>query len=225
MKCTLKNIKLKFVLLLLLLIPVYSCKEDVTSNDSEALDVIEVEKRTDKEDVDIFIGSDLFENGEAERLNNLGIEFAKKEEFRKAEEKFIAAYRIEPNNPIVLNNLGNIYREIGTNKMALEYYSESFNASDSTYFLAGYNLGIAYCNEGEYEKSLDILEYIIDDTDDAYKKMLAEYVIVRVYISQNECAKAEKLYNKIKGDLDNYPQFKENRELLELKMKDCIQKR
>ena len=180
----------------------------------------------DSSDVDIvIIGNEIINNKEARELNYSGIQLAKKGEFRKAEKKLIAAYRIEPQNPIILNNIGNIYREIGTNKMALEYYSESYIASDSTYFNAGYNMGMTYCNLGEYDKSLQILQKIIEDTDDPNKIMISEYVKVRAYLSKNDCEKAEKLYKEIKNDLDEFPQFKMNREKVEKRIKNCVQQR
>ncbi|WP_290628180.1 tetratricopeptide repeat protein [Altibacter sp.] len=179
-------------------------------------------KTNDSTDVDIVLKDIVIVNEEARELNYAGVQLAKKGKYRKAEKKFIAAFRIEPENPIILNNMGNIYREIGTNKMALEYYSESFIASDSTYFNAGYNMGIAYCNLGEYDKSLKILQKVIEDTDDPNRIMISEYAKVRVYLSQNDCDRAKQLYIKIKTDLDEFPQFRKNREKLENRIKNCV---
>lgn len=217
---------MKLVYLITSILLIYSCKKNLKKNEFVESNTMEVTiQPNDSSDVDIVIGNEIIKNKEALELNNLGIEHAKKGEFRKAEKKFIAAYRIEPENPIILNNMGNIYREIGTNKMALEYYSESFIASDSTYFNAGYNMGITYCDLGEYDKSLQTLQKIIEDTDDPNKIMISEYVKVRVYLSKNDCDKAEKLYREIKNDLDEFPQFKMNREIVEKRIKNCVQQR
>ena len=195
-------------------------KEILTDNKT-----IEILKRDGENDLDLFSGDNLFKNNEARNLNNDGIDFIKKNQYKLAEKKFIAAYRLEPKNPIILNNLGNIYREIGTSKMAIEYFNDALLVSDSTYFNAAYNLGIVYCNIGKYEKSKEILEFIKSQSTDVNEIIFSEYVIVRVYVSQNECLKARTLYNKISTDLNKYPELKENRKILEERIKNCVQDR
>ncbi len=190
------------------------------SNEKTEVEILNGEKELD---IHIFSGGSFFKNKEADRLNSKGVDYIKKNKYKEAEKYFIAAYRLEPENPTILNNLGNIYREIGTEKMALEYYTEALIASDSTYFNAAYNMGISYCNIEEYEKSEKILNYIISNTSIENEKTFAEYVLIRVYVSQQQCKKATELYTKIKSELDKFPQFRANRENLEIKLENCIQ--
>ena len=198
------------------LLLVYSCKKNQTNKDFVDTSFMEiVVSPKDSSDVNIISGDEIIKNKEARYLNYSGVEFAKRGEYRKAEKQFIAAYRHDPKNPIILNNMGNIYKIVGTNKMALEYYNESFAASDSTYFNAGYNLGNTYCDIGEYDKSLKILDKIIHDSDNIDNILLSEYVKVRVYLSQKDCDKAIQIYTKIKTDLDKFTELKKNIEKTE----------
>lgn len=214
---------MRIITLFILLLTFYSCDKNYKTNEPNDSSSIEIIIGDEKSDLDIFIGNQPFKNDEANRLNNLGIKYSKEKQYKKAEEYFIAAYRLEPTNPTILNNLGNIYRNIGTKKMALEYYNESFSFSDSTYFNAAYNMGITYSYMEEYEKSKEILELIVSRTKNENEKTLAEYEIVRVYVNQNKCSNAKNLYNKITSDLDKFPEFKENRAKLEERMENCVQ--
>jgi len=214
---------MKIITIFILLLTMFSCDKSNKTKESNDIRTIQILQRTDKSKIDIFLGNESFNNDEALRLNNMGIQFIKENQYKKAEKKFIAAYRLEPNNLTVLTNLGNIYRKIGTEKMALEYYNEAFLLSDSTYFNAGYNMGTSYCNIKEYDKSKEILEYIISQTKDENEIIFAEYVIIRVYLNQNKCSKAKKLYNRIKSDLENFPELNENRKKLELRINNCVQ--
>src|SRR5690554_3487903 len=216
---------MRIITLFILLIVISSCDRNNKANKSKEESNVEIIVGEEKSELGIVMGNDSFKNDEAKSLNNLGINYIREKQYKKAEEYFLAAFRLEPKNPTILNNLGNIYREIGTDKMALEYYTKSFIASDSTYFNAAYNMGIAYCNLEEYEKSLEVLEYIIAVSKDKNEKLFAEYVIIRVYLSQNQCSKAKQLYDRIKTGLDKFPEFKENRAELEERMENCVQHR
>lgn len=213
---------MRILLIFILSLNLCSCKDKKAtsiSNEERTVEVVNGEKEAD---LDIFVGGHFFKNKEANRLNSKGIEYIKKHKFKKAEEYFIAAYRIEPDNPVVLCNLGNIYRNIGTERMALEYYNEALIASDSAYFNAAYNMGISYCNINEYEKSEKILNYILSNTNVENELIFAKYVLIRVYVNQGECLKANELYTEIKPNLDKFPEFKSNREKVEIKLEDCV---
>src|SRR5690554_2991307 len=200
---------MKILKIIIFLLLAYSCtdgKNDSNTNEDKTIEVI---KRTNDADLDIFIGDNFFKNKEANELNSKGIELIKEFNYKQAEKYFIEANRIEPENPIVLTNLGNLYREIGTEKMALEYYNEAFIASDSTYFNAAYNMGISYCNLDDYEKSEVILNYLISNTTNEDEIIFAKYVLIRVYVNQGKCRKANELYSSIHSDLDKFPEFKE----------------
>ena len=172
---------------------------------------------------DFFITNYTFKNREAERLNGLGIQEIKNGKIREAEKYFIQAYRMETDNPVILTNLGNIYMKIGTAKMAIEYYQEAMLNSDSTYFVASYNLGRAYCNNDQFNEAKEVLEYTISRTDDNMQIAIAEYTLATVYINTKECDKANRLYLKIKNSFIEFPDFKSNLDTLEQNIKNCVQ--
>ena len=210
---------MKVFTLLLLMIVIYGCDKPKTSLNAENFEII---KGNDKK-LDIFWGVYLFKNKEANRLNNEGLNFIKEDDYDKAENKFIAAYRLEPDNPSILNNLGNIYKKKGTRKMAMEYYNESYTFSDSTYFPAAFNIGITYNYMREYDKSLEILEYIISQTEDKDKQTIVKFEMANVMIKQNKCSEARNLYENIKVNLNKYPEYKDDISEFEKKIKNCVQ--
>ncbi len=171
---------------------------------------------------DFVITNYPFKNKDAERLNGLGVQEIKNGEIGEAEKYFIQAYKLETDNPTILTNLGNVYLEIGKSKMAIEYYQVAMLSSDSTYYNASYNLGRAYCNNDQYNEAKEILEYTISKTDDNMQIAIAEYTLATVYINTKECAKAERLYLKIKKSFDDFPNFQSSLDILEQKVKNCI---
>ncbi|WP_313115277.1 tetratricopeptide repeat protein [Aequorivita sediminis] len=171
---------------------------------------------------DFFINNFKFKNREAEKLNDSGIQQIKNGKIRDAEKYFIQAYRLEPDNPVILTNLGNIYSKIGTAKMAIEYYQEALVSSDSTYFNAATNLGRVYCRNDQFEEAKQILDYIISITKDNKFITIAEYTLATVYIESKECNKANDLYLKIKDSFREYKGFQSNLDKLEEDIKNCL---
>lgn len=202
-----------------LFLPLFGCIEK--TNVSEKTEVIEVVERPDGP-TEIITGVDEFKNKEAERLNGLGISYIRDNDYNQAEEKFIAAYRIEPDNPTILNNLGNIYQEKGTVRMALEYYTESFMASDSTYLKAAHNMGLMYAANEDFDKSLEIFDYVLAQTKSENQRLITSFEISRVLAKQNECMKAHELYNSIEEDIKNLLGSIEEINKLEQLLKDCM---
>mgnify|MGYP003679779301 FL=1 len=212
--------RITFYIFLLVLI---SCSDRNRSDDKITERHIEIIQREDSIDLDIIHGYDTFKNQEVCDLNNLGIEYIRNNDYKAAEKEFIAAFRLEPNNPTILNNLGNIYQKIGTEKMALEYYTDSFKSSDSTYINAAYNMGISYCNLKEYEKSEEVLKYVLNHTNDETWQMLAKYTLSRLYLNQNRCEEAKEIYQVIKTDLNHYSKLKLNQKKFEIRLENCVQ--
>lgn len=202
-----------------------SCSDKNNSDNKSTESLIEIIQREDPIDLDIFHGEDTFQIQEARELNNLGIKLIRQNRYKDAEKKFIAAFRLEPENPTILNNLGNIYREIGTEKMALEYFNDALMVSDSSYINAAYNMGVSYCTIEDYKKSEIILKYVLNKTNDKVWKMLAKYQLSRVYLNEERCSEAKKIYQEIKTDLNTYPKLKENQEKFEVSLENCVQQR
>jgi hypothetical protein len=83
-------------------------------------------------------------------------------------------------------------------------------------------MGISYCNINEYEKSEKILNSILIKTTNETELFLTKYVLIRVFVNQGKCFKANELYNEIKPNLDKFSEFEMNIKKLEIKLKDCM---
>ncbi|HTO36532.1 MAG TPA: hypothetical protein VLZ72_09845, partial [Flavobacterium sp.] len=94
---------MKYYLLILMVSLMFSCKTENKSNDE-----IDVAITNKNGQIDVFYNDEEFQSKEAANLNFDGVELAKNNEFNRAETKFLEALDIEPNNPTILNNLGNI---------------------------------------------------------------------------------------------------------------------
>ena len=101
---TIKNqyYKRKFNLFIILFLVLISCKNEKKSHGNNS------NLKNDKGNIDLYIGNEKFESKEADKFNSEGIEFVKKSEYKKAEIMFLKALENEPNNPTILNNLGNV---------------------------------------------------------------------------------------------------------------------
>ena len=202
-----------FVILFLLLI---SCK---TEKKSEENTIIKI----DNKNIDLYIGNEKFESKESGKLNLEGVELAKKSESKKAEIKFLKALGNEPNNPTILNNLGNVKKYQNEYEESIIYYEKSLMASDSLYLNSALNIGIVTYKIKNYDKSLKLLEYVISESNNLKLIEIAYYNLVLVHLAQNECDKAKTELKKSEQILENNFQFVEQYEYLKSEIKNCVQ--
>lgn len=183
--------KMKFIFILLIFSFVAcnnnSGDERIDNNERE----IEILIPQGSEKPAVFSGNNNFKDKEANRLNNEGVRFIKNGEYLNAEKKFIEALKNEPDNPTILTNLGNLTKDFGETNKAIEFYNDAIMYSDSTNFNALYNLGLTYCNNGQYRDSEQILKYVIKNFDTEDQEALAYYVLSKVYLNIDECTNAE----------------------------------
>ena len=156
----------------------------------------------------MFVGKEKFESKKASNLTNEGIQYVKKGEFLKAEEKFREALIYEPNNPTILNNLGNFEDYMGYKNKAISFYKQAFISSDSSYYNAIYNLGRIYCKLGEYQESERILNYILDNFDEPEHQSGSSHLLATVYVQLKDCEKAKIYYLMSKKMFDSVPELK-----------------
>ena len=204
--------------LIVIFLGMISCKSKNNSN--EKFEVI-----NNKGNVDLYIGGEKFETKESDKYNAEGIELSKKNEFNKAEIKFLKALKIEPNNPTILNNLGNIKKYKYEYEESISYYEKSLIVSDSLYFNSALNLGVVSYYVENYNKSLKLLEYVRSESNNLKLIKIAYYNLTLVYIAMNECDKAKTEFKKVKKLFENDIQFIEQYEYLETKIKNCAQHR
>ena len=153
-----------------------SCKPENNSNEK-------IDNINNKENINIYFDNEKFETKKSEKFNSEGVELAKKNEFNKAEIKFLKALKIEPNNPTILNNLGNIKKFKNEYEESINYYEKSLIVSDSLYFNSALNLGIVFYKIKNYNKSLKLLEYVISKSTDLKLIEIAYYNIVLIYLA------------------------------------------
>ncbi|MDX1830136.1 MAG: tetratricopeptide repeat protein [Lutibacter sp.] len=160
-----------------------------------------------KEGYNISIYISDFSIGKGNELNNQGIDFARKKKFDKAREKFIQSLSLEPNDPVILNNLGNIEYQEKKFEKAIEYFEKSLISSDSLYISAGINLGKTYSLIGEKEKSELLFKAIIAKTNIDFLKGICYFELTRKHLDYGEVKKAKLSFSNAKSILKNYQDF------------------
>ena len=212
---------MKQIFILLVLIFSSSCREENQSK-KERLGDAEIVFYEDGR-VSAYIGGDDFKNSEANNLNSEGVNLAKDGFFEKAKLKFQNGLEVEPQNPSLLNNLGNAEHELKNYQMAIKYFEESFKTSDSLYLNAGLNLGLLYWKDYEFEKSAEVLEYVLSKSSKKYEKSAAHFQLAKTYLDMNICEKAKRSFNKAKADWKEISGFDKRFEKLDEEIKNCVQ--
>ncbi len=105
------------------------------------------------------------------------------------------------NDGKAFNNIGNLYKEKGDLKKAIEYYEKASNQEKSHLYLN--NLAEAYRELGQVEKAEKILLASIKENP---KGLLAHFNLAKVYGEQNKLDQALKAFAK---SLEVNPQFLE----------------
>jgi tetratricopeptide (TPR) repeat protein len=200
------------------LILFFSCK----GNKTEKLDDVEIVFYKDGR-TSVYIGEDFFENQEANSLNTEGVNLAKEGYFEQAKNKFLGGLEIEPDNPCLINNLGNAEHELKNYKSATSTFERSLTISDSTYLNAGLNLGLLYWKDYEFEKSAKILEYVLSKSKKKYEIAAAHLQLARTYLDMNKCEKAKNQLLRAKASWKGISGFDKRLEKLNNEIKNCVQ--
>ena len=172
-----------------------------------------------KEGNDLFLFHSVFNPGRANDLTNEGISLLKENKFKEAKIKFNNAYEMEPNNPVVLNNLGLVQLEERNFEKAIEYFEESLIASDSTYFLALNNLAESYGIIGEDEKSEEIYNFTISKTEIDFLKGISYLNLALMYLNYGKIHKSKIAFHNAKLILTKYNDFNDELAYLEFEIK------
>jgi tetratricopeptide (TPR) repeat protein len=201
----------KLLLLSLVIVLLNSC------NDSK--------KATINDEQNKSIPSDYFKDEKAANLNEKGIELSKSGNYEEGKEVFLRALELEPNNPTTLSNLGlNRFLDYDYHN-AIEYYQKSYKISDSTYHIAAINLGLTYFYNEEFDKGIEITNFVIESTND--KDILSSAYVHRAlnYLGNDECEKAQTDLNYISGNFLGIGNTDYHIKDLTEKIKSCIQYR
>ncbi|WP_430965276.1 tetratricopeptide repeat protein [Spongiimicrobium sp. 2-473A-2-J] len=173
----------------------------------------------------VFVGGDNFENQDARKLNNDGIALAKEKEFEKAKGKFLKGLEFEPENPTLLNNIGNTEHRLRNYHKAIYYFEKSLETSDSTYLNSSLNLGLLYWKDYEFEKSVNVLEFTLSNSKDRFEKAFAHLQLAKTYLDMNKCKKSELSYLQAESELSNISGFTKTLRDLKIEINNCVQHR
>lgn len=202
------------------LIIVVSCKGDRSEEVGDGeIDII----FHDDGRISVYFGEDNFKIKQASQLNSEGISLAKNGYFKKAHRKFQNGLELEPENPTLLNNLGNTEHELKNYHKAITYFERSLKVSDSLYLNASLNLGLLYWKDYEFEKSAKVLEYVLSKSDNKYEQASANYQLAKTYLDMNVCGKAQKAFSKAKLIWKGFSGFDKRLQNLEVEIKNCVQ--
>ncbi|WRT69960.1 uncharacterized protein IL334_006951 [Kwoniella shivajii] len=101
----------------------------------------------------------------------LGVLFNATEEYQKAEDCFLSALSVKPDDWLLYNRLGATLANSGRSNEAIQYYHKALELHPS-FVRALFNLGISYINLGQYnlaaQSALDALRLQHSDASEAY---------------------------------------------------------
>ncbi len=216
---------MRHLILLNFILVLFSCKnensEHIRSNNSG--NEIDISLSENQSDNDIYLAAGNFNNQEASGLNAEGIKYVRTFDYNKAEKRFKQALLIEPENPILLNNLGNISDLKNDINTAINFYEKSLINSDSTYLHPALNLGVIYYKTNRDMESIDLFKLVILKSKDKNQVATARFQLAKSYIEISECEKARTELKLAKNMLKDIPEFKNKFEYVEGKIENCVQ--
>jgi|SRR5690554_496484 len=202
----------------------FGCKNDVKNDRQNHLKPeMEIIIPKGSERARGFFGNEVFKNNTANKLNLEGTRFLRNGEYLNAEEKFIEALKYESDNPTILNNLGNLTSDFGNEIKAIEFYKKAIKCSDSTHFSSLYNLGLIYCETRDYNKSEEVLTYVLRNFDNKDQQSVAHIVLTNVYLNLKYCEKAKTSLNQAKSFMESHPEFRSSLERLQERTQICFE--
>lgn len=203
----------RYIFYFLILIFITSCKDSSL-------------QKTDLNNTEqIVISNEEFKSEKAEALNDEGVDYGKKGYSKKANELLLQALKTEPDNPTILNNLGLVNSHLKNHKKSISYFLQSLSISDSTYLSAGTNLSLEYYNIGEYQKGIEIADFVIKNTQNKYQEIGARIHKSFSLVSKGECEKAKIELKIIKSYINEIDNLNWQIEIIENKLKNCVQHR
>jgi Tfp pilus assembly protein PilF len=139
---------------------------------------------------------------------NLGVVSERKGDFRKAQERYEAAHRLDPSHTPTLLNLGKVYRLQARFDQAIALYEEALKAPGREFDAQLLNnLAVAYRLAKRYDKAEETLRKVLSrtsDNADAYKNLALVYYDQGNYrLAEFVSATARKLDEKDPGVYNN----------------------
>lgn len=161
-----------------------------------------------------------FESPVANKLNSSALDDLKSGNLLKAKKLFLKALKIEPNNPVLLNNIGLVERDLGNINASIEYFKKSFSASEYSYIQAVANLAMTFYQIENYKEAIATAQFVLDRNPNKITYMSTLLTLSLSYAESGECSLAEAALQELKQKIE-HDEFKLQIEQLEVKIFDC----
>ena len=114
--------------------------------------------------------SSLKKSKEAEYSLLKGVNYSQQGKYQKGMEEYQKSYKINPNNAILLKEMGYTYYKFGNYQKAEEYWLKALKLQPKDEGLIK-NLVTLYFEDGKYAKSINMMGSSYNPRDDYYKKI------------------------------------------------------
>lgn len=172
----------------LFLLTLISCNFS-TSSDKKYND----EKEYEKFGLDIISKNEYFASQKAKNLSKKGVNLGLEGKYEEAEKILKKALKEEPNNPVILNNIGLTYYKRGVYNEAIKFYKHALKVSDSTSLMAAMNLGLTYYEQMDYARALNIMNFTLEKSkNDNTRKLITLLHRLMVNIELEDCNEINK---------------------------------
>lgn len=140
---------------------------------------------------------EYFETEEALELNEEGVNLSKKGDYLKGRKKFMAAWELEENNPVVLSNLGLSHFYTSDFGASIGYYQNALLVSDSAYFNAAIGLSKTYQKMNHNKQGLESADFVIKNAKRPSILALAHINKATNLVSLSKCKEAQYEFNYV----------------------------
>lgn len=158
---------------------------------------------------------------EVRKLVKAALALANEGNYDAATERLRHALMIDSSNVVVLANLGSFENLAGHPDRAIEYLERAWAASDPPNSAIAVNLGLAYYNGGNYEKSIAILSQAVPLLTDDVSLGAAYFNRCMAYAKSGECDLARKDRDQAKEKYRKVKPAKEELQRLDGMIERC----
>jgi tetratricopeptide (TPR) repeat protein len=129
-----------------------------------------IEHAINDESITLFHENFVSDSDEFNELVDRATDLSSDGRYNKARKVFDKAMTIDPNDPVLLNNYGNLEHSDKNFSKAISYFKKSIETSDKKYLVAYINLGKTYGLIGETENAKEAYFYVLNNTEIPYLK-------------------------------------------------------
>lgn len=162
---------------------------------------------------------EYFENEEADKWNTTGVYAIEDGDYDIARESFLKGLKIEPQNVTLNNNLGLVEMDTKNFDEAERYFQKAIEL-DSTYFKSYTNYSLLLYKMEEYERGVDMANYVIQNCEDD-RRLLGAYLNATFSLIQlGECDQAHEYYEEIEKLSEGTDVYDDQKRRLKQRMKE-----